>query len=120
MSDRQLDYESEGMPPPEDEPPGISGDSDIEGIPLPGDRPGASTDWGVTSREEQLDEPIADRVRREVPDRIRADREPVGRLVAPDEGMIDADDEPAEIASETGDDAGLSAEEAAMHITDRP
>ncbi|HEV7886298.1 MAG TPA: DUF5709 domain-containing protein [Acidimicrobiales bacterium] len=114
------DFEAEGTLPVEDNPPGISGDNDIEGEFPPGDRPRASTDWGTTAREERMDEPLADRVRREVPDRVRAGDEPVGRLVAPDEGMIDVDDEPAEIATMTGDDAGLSAEEAAMHITDSP
>jgi hypothetical protein len=117
------DYEAEGMPPPEDPPPGIDDMSEDEGIIPPGDRPQAALDWGTTAREELLDEPLADRVKREVPDRIPHDDGRVhGRLVEPDEGwMGNLDDEPAEIAELVeDDDAGLSAEEAALHIVDEP
>jgi hypothetical protein len=115
------DLEAEGIPPLEDPPPGIDEDNDIEGLVPPGDRPKAATDWGVTPREELLDEPLSDRVKREVPDRVRHVEEPVGRLVAPDEGWLEnVDDEPAEVAFETDDDVALSAEEAAMHIIDQP
>ncbi len=55
----------------------------------------------------------------EVPDVVRADEDKVGRLVAPDRGAAE-DTEATEVAVETEDDAGLSAEEAAMHITESP
>jgi hypothetical protein len=43
----------------------------------------------------------------------------VGRIVEPDEGAS-PDDEADAVASETDDATALSAEEAAMHVTDDP
>jgi hypothetical protein len=43
-----------------------------------------------------------------------------GRLVEPDQGVAGLDRERDPVASETADDDALSAEEAAMHVTDRP
>ena len=121
MSD-YADFEANGTLPTEDNPPGISGDNDFEGEIPPGDEAKGAEEWGITAREERLDEPMADRVRREEPDRPGggADDVPVGRLVQPDSGMVDADREATEVAMETTDDGALSAEEAAMHITDSP
>jgi hypothetical protein len=117
------DLEAEGIPPIEEQPPGIEGQNEVEGMIPPGDRPKAVEDWGTTSREERLDEPLAERVLREQPERESGGAgagQPVGRLVQPDGGMVDLDREPTEVAMETEDDGGLSAEEAAMHITDSP
>jgi hypothetical protein len=114
------DLEAEGIPPLDENPPGIDGDNDIEGIIPPGDTPKGALDYGTTSREEQLDEPLRDRVRRELPDREPGHRDEVGRLVQPDGGMVDMDREATEVALESEDDDALSAEEAAMHITDAP
>ena len=115
------DFEAAGTQPVEDNPPGISGDNDFEGAFPPGDRPIAVTDYGTTAGEERGDEPLADRVRREVPEAGYPPQDGgVGRLVQPDGGMIDNDFEATEIAMETEDDGALSAEEAAMHITDTP
>lgn len=116
----QPDPEAEGLPAIEDNPPGIDGDNDIEGMIPPGDSPKGATEFGVTPREEVLGEPLADRVRRELPDREPGDVEPLGRIVEPDQGMIDIDNEERVIGTMTQDDAGLSAEESAMHITDTP
>jgi hypothetical protein len=109
-----------------------------EGIMPPGDAPIAADEWGVTAAEERLKEPIAERVTREVPD-VRADdideRDADlgygalgegdaldGRLLEPgseDVGLVD--DEKDAIASLVGsddDEGALSAEEAALHVTD--
>ena len=116
------DLEAEGIPAIEDNPPGIEGQNELEGMIPPGDSPMAVDQFGTTAREEQLDEPLADRLRQEQPDVELGDDagRPVGRLVQPDGGMVDLDTEPTEVALESEDDAGLSAEEAAMHITDTP
>lgn len=105
----------------DENPPGIDGANDMEGIIPPGDRPRGADEWGTTAREEQLDEPLADRVRREQPDIETGDSDvALGRLVEPDQGMVGVDDEEDALGFMTGDDAGLSAEEAAMHETDAP
>ena len=116
-------------------------DSDeLEGGDFPPDRYQGANQYGITAAEEAWDEPLEERISREVPDEpVRHDgRSPV--LVAPDEGGI-FDDEAAavaldESANDVGplaeDDAfsgdaslreeasergqGRSAEEAAMHI----
>jgi hypothetical protein len=100
----------------------------------------------LTAAEEQIDEPLADRVKRERPDSLSPGRDTeVGRLVAPggDEGLDLEDQEVAseiarqprrdqldpgdlgagdstlrDTATERGD--VMSAEEAAMHVTDEP
>jgi hypothetical protein len=51
---------------------------------------------------------------------LSAPDELAGRLVEPDQGIAGRDKERDPVASETTDDDGLSAEEAAMHVTDRP
>jgi hypothetical protein len=119
MSD-DADFERAGTQPTEDNPPGIFGDNDFEGEVPPGDRPQGVDEFGITVQEERTPEPLADRVKREQPDRERGARDDVGRLVEPDGGMVDMDREAEAIAMETEDDGALSAEEAAMHITDSP
>jgi hypothetical protein len=110
------DLEAEGLPELEDQPPGIDAESAVEGMMPPRDRPVAATDYGTTAAEQGRDEPLRDRVRREVPDRALDDGRPVGRLVAPDAGT-GRDVEAAEVAEEEADDTlGLTAEEAAMHM----
>jgi Family of unknown function (DUF5709) len=116
----QIDPEAEGIPAIEDNPPGIDGDNDIEGMFPPGDSPVGVDEWGTTAREERLDEPLADRVRREQPDVEPGDPGDLGRIVEPDQGMIDFDTEERVIGTMTADDGGMTAEESAMHITDTP
>jgi len=117
----EFDPEAEGIPAIDDNPPGIDGDNDVEGMIVPGDTPMGADEWGTTSREEQYDEPLAQRVLREQPDVEPGARDDgLGRIVEPDQGMVDFDKERDPIGTMTGDDAGLSAEEAAMHITDTP
>lgn len=106
------DAESEGLPPLDEQPPGIDDQSAEEGLVLPRDHPIAAEEWGVTEREQAVPESVRDRVRRERPDVAqRAPQDPPGRLVdTPEDG----------VEGEWADDAaGLSAEEAALHIEER-
>ncbi|HVM09703.1 MAG TPA: DUF5709 domain-containing protein [Acidimicrobiales bacterium] len=106
-----------------------------EGLVPPGDQPIAADEFGVTAREERAEEPLADRITREVPDLTPddidlrdADRtydeleSGTGRIIEPgseDVGLID--DEKDVIGSLVGEDEGaLTAEEAAIHVTDTP
>jgi len=106
-----------------------------EGMMPPGDRPKAADEFGVTAREERADEPLAERVTREVRDVGGDDidlrdaertydeleaRE--GRILEPGSEDVDMTDEEKDaIGTLVGEDEGaLSAEEAALHITDNP
>jgi hypothetical protein len=110
------DPESEGLPITEDQPPGIGPETAVEGIPLPEDHPVGVEERGVTQREEAIPESVEERAARERPDLPQAPPDdPGGRLVA---SASDPDDEPTDVEWED-DDAGLSAEEAAIHIEER-
>lgn len=111
----------------------------------PPDQPMGSFDYGVTPQEQRVQEPIAERVKREKPeDAMVGEEGRVGRLVAPDEGVHE-DTEGAEVATDvdrvaphdrpvgatqTGDSTtydvateltqDLSAEEAAVHEREAP
>ena len=110
------DPESEGLPVTYDQPPGIGPETAQEGLPLPGDHPVGSEERGVTQLEEAIPETVRERAARERPDLPQAPPdEPGGRLVT---GGTDHDDDPSSGDWED-DDAGLSAEEAAIHIENR-
>jgi hypothetical protein len=118
---RDANPEEEGIPDLEGDPEGmvLAGD-DTEDIMVPRDYPVAALDYGVTAAEERVDEPLAQRVRREEPDfwelaEADEDRLSPGRLVQPDEGMVD-DDVAEEVGFGTDDLYGLSAEEEAVRI----
>ena len=118
---RDSNPEEEGVPDLEGDPEAmvLAGD-DVEDIVLPRDRPMASLDYGVTAAEQDLEESLEDRVRREEPDvweraLVDEDRVSPGRLVQPDEGSFDGDDVAEEVASGT-DIYGLSAEEEAVRV----
>jgi hypothetical protein len=107
------DAESEGLPATEDQPPGIGPETAEEGMPLPRDHPLGSEERGVTQLEEAKPETVRERAARERPDLPQeAPGDPRGRLAA---GATDTDDDPGE-GDWAGDSAGLSAEEAAVHI----
>ena len=104
-----------------------------EGQIPPRDWPQGALEYGTTAEEQRTDEPIADRVRREVPETNPGDldagldgdvgEELGGRLLEPGSEDVDAlDEEKDSVASlvDDGDEGALSAEEAAMHITDAP
>ena len=101
--------EDEGMIPPRDHPQGVE-------------------EFGITAAEQRTGEPIADRVLREEPDFDEstvgqaADEAIGGRLLEPGSEDVDVlDEEKDSIATLVTDgEDGLSAEEAAMHITDSP
>ena len=96
----------------------------------PPDRIPASHRYGFTATEEHDGETLDQRLEQEEPDVTGSDEydenaewpddmEPdqrAGRLVAPDEGMYEDEDQ-APLAYDVGiDGAGASAEEAAMHV----
>ena len=118
-------FEEQGIPdhlqplPAEDE----IGDP-LEGVVTPRDEPVAADDYGTTVAEQRERESLDERLAREEPDvspddaAILDERDAVpGRLLAEEDvevGVLDTVAE--ETALETDDRAGLSAEEAAMHI----
>ena len=116
------EMDNEGIP---DLEPPINQD---EGQIPPRDYPQGAGKAGVTAAQQRTEEPIAERVLREEPDLDaddlagEADDGIGGRLVAPGSEDVDVVDyEKDEVASLVGEDEGaLSAEEAAMHITDSP
>lgn len=124
MRDDELsptDLEAEGLPAIEDQPPGLEDDyNQVEGMMPPRDYPVGVEEFGITPAEERQDEPLAVRVTREEPDVMPLDDEPLGRLVEPDQGVAGLDHERDAIATDVADADGLTAEEAAMHITDTP
>ncbi len=117
-----------------------------EGAAPPGDRPRASVDWGVTAAEQLAGEPIGVRVGREVPDIGETDpvdevaqdlgldpspsddlvpvspldetEDLTGRTLIGDDIVDDREAELVALAPETDPAEGLSAEEAAIRITD--
>lgn len=120
MSDPS-DIEAEGIPPLDDAPPGLDDEyNQIEGMMPPREEPVGADEFGITPEEERQQEPLAERALREEPDVAAGDRDTVGRLIEADRGVVDVDEEETAVARETEDDDALSAEEAAMHITDRP
>jgi hypothetical protein len=116
-------------------------DSDkLEGGDFPSDRYQGANQYGITAAEEAWDEPLDERISREVPEEpVRNEGEPPV-LVAPDEGGIFDDEAEAIALDRSADDVGAldvdddfsgdpslrdeasergqgrSAEETAMHI----
>jgi len=127
--DNAAELDAEGIPALDDPI------NDDEGMIPPRDHPQGAEEFGVTAAEERAQEPMAQRLLREEPevspdDINEADADlPMGgmssgRFVAPGDEDVDAvDDEKDVVASEVvgGEDGdSLSAEEAAMHLTDEP
>ena len=116
--DRSLD--AEGIPDLEGPlPEKVATGDPQEGTSPPTDHP-AAADYGVTAGEQSRDEPLDQRLRRELPDtEVHADgRSPV--LVAPEDEELETIDDEADLVAR-GTDAGtggLSAEEAAVHVVD--
>jgi hypothetical protein len=96
---------------------------DPEGLlEYPPDHPLGVREYGTTAAEERVDEPLDERLRRDDRDEDDADEGTVGRLVEPgadDDGLATEDDEDEEVASSV-DEEDLSAEEAAVHLTNAP
>ena len=112
------DLEAEGLPDLEGQPEGV--EDVVEGLNPARDYPQGVEDR-VTAAEQLGDEPLAERVWREEPGSEPVEEEALGRLVQPAQGVDGLDDEPTEMAEALGSDAdALSAEEAAVHLTDNP
>ena len=110
-------FEEEGIPDPGDLTPEqeATGQLDLTTEP-PHDSPLGAEGWGTTAAEQREGEPLAGRLARELPDAYPSEpAQEVGRLVEPDEG-VRSDTDAELVASDSGDRAGLSAEEAALHL----
>ena len=121
---RDIFPEDEGIPEvAQDDSPTMERAEDPEFAPLPGERPGASADFGTTSLEQAEGESLDGRLAREVPDDapgVRAAEDPQ-RAAAQFEQDLDAGTErTADDIEATADAAvgGEGPEESAMHITD--
>jgi hypothetical protein len=123
-SDQSREMDAEGIP---DLEPPINQD---EGMIPPRDYPQGATEFGVTAAEERAYESVADRTLREEPDFeessvAQAADDAIGiggRLLEPGSEDVDVLDEEKDSVATlvTEDEGALSAEEAAMHITDSP
>jgi hypothetical protein len=94
-------------------------DTPVDDLEYPPDQPTAVEDYGTTAAEEQVDEPLEERITREVPEGAPVD-EPTGRLVEPGEDEIGAADDEADAVAREVPAADLTAEEAAVHDTAEP
>lgn len=90
-------------------------EDEVDDVEFPPDAPMGVEDYGVTGAEERIDEPLEERVAREVPDGRERPADVAIGLIDPDG---DGPDETAELVGELGDTPDLSAEEAAVHIVD--
>ena len=110
-------FDEEGIPDPGDLTPEQEATKQLDlTTEPPHDSPLGAAGWGTTAAEQHEGEPLSGRLARELPDTYPEEPGPeVGRLVEPDEGAR-ADTEADLVASDSGDTAGLSAEEAALHL----
>ncbi len=116
--DKERTLDEEGVPDLEGPLPGkvATGDPQ-EGLAPPNEKARAARDWGVTEREQRVDEPLDDRLAREEPDvdeRPRAEAREVV-LPVPPQGT-GADDEKDEIAEEARPGGAVAPEEAAVRV----
>jgi hypothetical protein len=108
------DSEAEGIPLLDEQPPGVEADTAVEGGYPPRDHPVAVEERGVTAAEAAVPETLEERVARERPDVLqRLPEEPEGRIAEADDPLAGED-----LYGEwdTEDAAGLSPEEAAVHL----
>lgn len=119
------DLEQEGIPELQGAFPGEAATGVTwDGLVAPGDEPKAVEEFGVTAAEERLVEPLSLRVLREMPDEVGAgetttDRIAAARrLVEPQAGSLDDEEGDLVGGMAAYDTGGLSAEEAAMYVTD--
>ena len=127
---RDIFPEDEGLPEvSQDDSPTMERAEDPEFAPLPGERPGASTDFGTTSLEQAEGESLDGRLAREIPDDaadVRPAEDPQ-RAFAQLEQDLDTTPPTDSGTERTADDieatadlpvGGESPEESAMHVTD--
>jgi len=121
-------FEDAGIPDLQDGTPEQQQAEDPQELPLPGDAPNASVDWGTTAEEQLEGEPLDVRLAREEPDaaleeingaprrREDVDDAEVGRLVN-EERLQPGDTQPDTDATDVGmDGGGLTQEERAIHL----
>ena len=125
---RDVFSEDEGLPEvAQDDSPTQERAEDPQFAPLPGERPGASTDFGTTAREQSEGESLSGRLERELPDDVPDVRpaEDPNRAFAQLEQDQDTDPLSDSGTNRTGDDleafadapvGGESPEEAAVHV----
>jgi hypothetical protein len=127
---RDIFPEDEGIPEvSQDDSPTIAANEDPEFAPLPGERPGASTDFGTTAFEQSEGESLSGRLAREIPDDtpdVRPSEDPDRATLQLEQDTSTTPDSDSG-TNRTADDVeatadlpvgGESAEEAAMHVTD--
>ena len=92
--------------------------NDDEGMLPPADQPHAVP----TAVEQRRGETLAERAGQELPEDNQLWEERPGQLLQPGDEDVDAFDDEKDVIAEIGGEEGeaLSAEEAAMHITDEP
>ena len=120
---RDIFPEDEGLPEvAQDDSPTMERAEDPEFAPLPGERPGASADFGTTSLEQAEGESLDGRLAREIPDDapdVRPAEDPQ-RAFAQLEQDLDTTP-PTDSGTERTADAavgGEGPEESAVHLTD--
>jgi len=130
---RDISYEDDGVPDiADDDHPTESLAEDPEFAPVPGERPGASTDFGTTAFEQAEGESLSGRLEREVPDTSADPTDDVRAAETHDRtvpqisqgGVSDQADSFTDSVTDdvvaSGDDptGGEGPEERAMHVTD--
>jgi hypothetical protein len=127
--DAELELQDEGIPNLEDGSPQAAWAEDPEFMPVPGDDPGASTDFGTTAFEQSQGESLTARLDRELPDDAAAvrrseDPEQAGLQLEQDTSTtFDTDsgtNKTADDIEATGDlpVGGEGPEEAAVHVVE--
>ena len=130
QTSRDIFPEDDGIPETsQDDFPTQDRAEDPQFAPVPGDRPGASLDFGTTAREQAEGESLDGRLARELPDDapdVRPAEDP-DRAGAQFEQDVDTDPGDDSGTERTADDVeatadrpvgGQGPEESAMHITD--
>jgi hypothetical protein len=127
--DAELELQDEGIPDLEDGSPQAAWAEDPEFMPIPGDAPGASTDFGTTAFEQSRGESLTGRLDRELPD----DADTVRRSEDPDQARLQLEQDTSTTfdtdsgTNKTADDVEATAdrpvggegpEEAAVHVVD--
>jgi hypothetical protein len=126
---RDISLEDDGIPDLQDGTPEQGWSEDPQFQPVPGERPGASADFGTTAREQSEGESLDGRLARELPD----DAPDVRPAEDPDRGGLQLDQDldttpptdsgtnrTADDVEATGDEAvgGEGPEEAAVHVVE--
>jgi hypothetical protein len=125
---RDIFPEDEGQPEvQQDDFPTIQANEDPNFAPLPGDRPGASADFGTTAFEQSEGEPLSGRLDREIPDGV-PDIRPAAAHALQLEQDLDTSPPTDSGTERTADDieatidppgpGGEGPEEGAVHITE--